>query len=612
MKRYETFPLTYVVLTNGKITSTGTFNIEPTKYCTTMAPRSIQPEQEDSSKPLRCVFNSTLEIMMTRQMLPYSTLLVYGFNPVVGISVAESYRFSVDGLFRNNLTMSTRERETDTDQSSTPKEDIRRRGPKLDLVFNGLSESTVGVNVISYDAIVQGLPNDITKERLLRYMISYESTPLIQGMPISGQDMSSSPSVMPREVSTEARQPKPLSPEEEKMKKHHQEHILRVFLRKLAFGLRCFDVLKSVAGDDAYITTNMEHLYADKKSNLRDVIKSRKYDRNNKQYRVDIGDNEWNVQIGMPASAQSWPRDSDEEHSDESQPENQAFEGEHFQAAYGTKEWYQRMSQRTSMISREAFTLMHSGVAFVTDFSSLFLPKEMHHMDYNIIRNYRDQYLTKEQCPREAARLMLEDYFKKADSSLVMPSHILDEHTRSSYYHSILFNRTQLDRNGQGRLSLPTMKPYTTWLATGFSLNPTSGLAIAEPTLLRTPEGLYIMAETPKDIQVGERCTFTYAICNHFKKNLDNVVLRIRSSPDFDLMEQQSGKVIPMTNDFTMKVPALKPESAFKQSMVIVPKKAGVFDIKMCVESEFGGDYEHMMLRVWGAGLKPMTGEKSY
>jgi len=193
-----------------------------------------------------------------------------------------------------------------------------------------------------------------------------------------------------------------------------------------------------------------------------------------------------------------------------------------------------------------------------------------------------------------------------------MPSHILDEHTRSSYYHSILFNRTQLDRNGQGRLSLPTMKPYTTWLATGFSLNPTSGLAIAEPTLLRTPEGLYIMAEIPKDIQVGERCTFTYAICNHFKKNLDNVVLRIRSSPDFDLMEQQSGKVIPMTNDFTMKVPALKPESAFKQSMVIVPKKAGVFDIKMCVESEFGGDYEHMMLRVWGAGLKPMTGEKSY
>ncbi|CAF1640925.1 unnamed protein product [Didymodactylos carnosus] len=76
-------------------------------------------------------------------------------------------------------------------------------------------------------------------------------------------------------------------------------------------------------------------------------------------------------------------------------------------------------------------------------------------------------------------------------------------------------------------------------------------------------------------------------------------------------MEQQSGKVIPMTNDFTMKVPALKPESAFRQSMVIVPKRAGVFDINMFVESEFGGDCERMMLRVWGAGLKPTTGEKS-
>jgi len=426
-----------------------------------------------------------------------------------------------------------------------------------------------------------------------------------------GQDMSS-PVMMPREVMpTEAR--KPLSAEEEKMNKYHQDHMLRAFLRKMAFGLRCFDVLKSVAGDDAYITTNMEHLYADRKADLREVMKhsGKYYDNKNKQYRVDVGDNEWNVQIGMSASPMSMPRDSYDEHYDEVQSERQPFEGEHFNAAYGTKEWYQRMSQRVSMISREAFTLMHSGVAFVTDFSSLFLPKEMHHMDYNIIKNYRDQYLTKEQCPREAARKMLEEYFTKADSSLVIPSMILDEHTRASYYHSILFDRTQLDRNGQGHFSLPTMKPYTTWLATGFSLHPTSGLSIAEPTLLRTPEGLYIMAETPKDIQVGERCTFTYAICNHFKKNLDNVVLRIRSSPDFDLIEQQSGKVIPMTNDFTMKVPALKPESAFRQSMVIVPKKAGVFDINMFVESELGGDYEHIMLRVWGAGLKPTTVEKT-
>ncbi|CAF0996321.1 unnamed protein product [Didymodactylos carnosus] len=638
-ERYEPFPMTYIVMTNGKITSSGTFTVEPTRVCTTMAPRSIQPEQEDPSKPPQCVFNSTLEILMTREMLPYSTLLVYGFNPSIGISVAETYRFSVDGLFKNNLTMNM-SRESGTEQQTPSRDESGRMVSKWDLLLTGLPESTVGVNVISYDAITQALPNDITKERLLRYLISYERLPLIQGLPISGGELSSdkkgSESVNPRGVEegeslrqveegefvslrevSEGKEPsssddnkkQSFGEEEELMRKRHHEHFLRALLKKISFGLRQFHTLETVEGDDAYITTNMERLYGDKR---RGSDFGRRQQFRNKQYRVDVGE-DWNVQVGMPQisdKTQASRSGQNDDQDDEASQQRQEG-GDQMWTGYGTREWYERMNKRVNLLSREAFILMHSGMAFVTDYSTLMVPKEMHHMNYTIINNYRERYLMTEKSPREAARKMLEEYISKVDSSLIPPPMMLEEHTRATYYHSILFNRTQLDRSGQGRLRLPSLKPYTTWLATGFSLNAQSGLGVAQPTLLRTPEGLYIMAETPKEFQMGEHCTFSYAIANLWKKSLSNVVVRVKASPDYDIMEQQGGKIVPMSNDYIIKVPAIKPETTITQSIVIVPKRAGVFNVIFEVESEFGGDCELVPFRVWAAGMKPTSGEFS-
>ncbi|CAF0997913.1 unnamed protein product [Didymodactylos carnosus] len=55
---------------------------------------------------------------------------------------------------------------------------------RMDLVLNGLWDSTVDVNVCEFDAMNQGLPVDITIERLLKYYTAYEYVP-IKGMPRS-------------------------------------------------------------------------------------------------------------------------------------------------------------------------------------------------------------------------------------------------------------------------------------------------------------------------------------------------------------------------------------------------------------------------------------------
>ncbi|CAF4419137.1 unnamed protein product, partial [Rotaria sp. Silwood2] len=94
--------MSYVLMTNGRITLTEEFYIEPTKECQTKPLRTIKSEEQ---KPLACVFKGTLPILMTRDMVPYSTLLVHTFQQTFGFNVAESYHFSVAGLFQSLLTL---------------------------------------------------------------------------------------------------------------------------------------------------------------------------------------------------------------------------------------------------------------------------------------------------------------------------------------------------------------------------------------------------------------------------------------------------------------------------------------------------------------------------
>jgi hypothetical protein len=102
VEKFERLPMSYILMTNGRITLTGEFFVEPTKECKTKTVREILPEEQ---KPPTCVFNGTLPIHITRDMVPYSTLLVYTFQPTFGFHVIESYRFSVAGLFQSSLTL---------------------------------------------------------------------------------------------------------------------------------------------------------------------------------------------------------------------------------------------------------------------------------------------------------------------------------------------------------------------------------------------------------------------------------------------------------------------------------------------------------------------------
>jgi len=275
------------------------------------------------------------------------------------------------------------------------------------------------------------------------------------------------------------------------------------------------------------------------------------------------------------------------------------------------------------MLSKEAFTFLQSGLAVVSDFVLLQVPKEFHHMNLtSTIRTFRQQSLvSKDQDSfsfRQHARQLLIKYMSEMDPSVAVPPPMMfDEQSRSTYYRSLMFNTTKLDQQGEGKFCLPrTSFPFTTWMATGFSLNQKSGLGIAQPIRLPTPEGLYLMVSPipliKKVIQIGERVPFSFIISNYLMKDVQNVLLRVRSSPDFDIMDGE--KPIKMDKEFTITFPSMKSQSSETRQMVFVPKRAGAITMIMEVESEFGGDFEIVPITVGGERIptyKPQTCQSS-
>jgi len=699
VEKFEPLPMSYVLLTNGRITLTGEFTIQPTKECQSKTQRNIQPEVQG---PPVCVFNGTLPIPVTRAMIPYSTLLVYTFQPSFGFNVAESYRFSVAGILQNPLVLNATvvpytstntvpEGESSESRETSSSEDVDMKSvlistraqdkTRVQLSFTGTPGSTVGLNVIEYDGVIQGLSNEITKERLLQYLTTYEQVPIV-GMPSREMPMSKrgadNPRLVdhhdPREVesdehdhytttmdsdretstthderrtlmmdntSGESEQDKrdsnkPMKSykhknmqksknyhhtrtvvsedeEEHKIAREHMGMKVRYPLEKMVFGIPSSRSSTPLEGDDVYTTPTLGRLYGDKQTEQPQSYYRRRAFKPSNQYDVSVN-NDFVVATSMPIAVKSsviLPKS--EKQSNEDDAENEQ-DGEHESRnqtpQYGTSSWYEKMNSKLTDISQEAFKFMQSGLSIVTDFPSLHVPVDMRRTNLTkLFARYRKQSTLVDpesfNC-RDEARQLLEEYLNEFDLSMVPPPILLEEQARIGYYRSIFFNTSRIESQGTGKVVLPRTKPYSTWLATGFSLNSKSGLSVAQPIRLPTNQGLFILGNFPSQVKVGEHVLLTYGINNYLGKDLSNVIVRIRASADFDLIEQAQPERIASSNgkDYTITIPSLRTLGVETRNIVLVPKRAGVVKILLEVESEFGGDYEVLTTYVRESGIE--------
>jgi hypothetical protein len=129
---------------------------------------------------------------------------------------------------------------------------------------------------------------------------------------------------------------------------------------------------------------------------------------------------------------------------------------------------------------------------------------------------------------------------------------------------------------------------------------------MAQPVHLPTTQGLYVLGSCPRQVRIGENVLLALGVNNYLGKDLSNVVLRIRASNDFDLMEEtKPERMISMKDkDFTLTIPALKSFGVETFNFIWVPKRSGMMQIIIEVECEFGGDYEVLTVHVGESGIK--------
>ncbi|CAF1139103.1 unnamed protein product [Adineta steineri] len=662
IEKFERLPMSYVLMTNGRITLTGEFFIEPTKECNSKTVRTIRPEEQT---PPTCMFNGTLPIHITRDMIPYSTLLVYTFQPTFNFTVAESYRFAVAGLFQNPLTLNA------TIVPFTPTETIvndfgymkymqmepirisskAQDRSRVELSFTGVPESTVGLNVFEFDGILQGLSTEITKERLLRYLTTYEHVPLFtmpveesmvrherqvgdspmagpmpgQTGPMNGQTGPMNGQTGPMGVQGEMNMPGQMGMSRRTISEHDEEmeinrermgYEMRYPIEKMMLGINTAHTLPTLEGDDIYISSDMGRLYGDMESQRPSSTHyRRKLEKSMNQYDVNVNDNDYIIATSIPlvftADSKPMPSRKPEEKKNMDVEIDSKDETMYQKSSeYGTSTWYERMNTRLNSFTPEAFKFMHSGLTIVSDFDALRMPIEMKHENFTkLFRTFRDESTTFMERPsfnmRDEARELLERYMVESDLSMMVPPIMLEEQARTNYYRSIFFNTSRIESQGMGKVVLPQTKPYSTWVATGFALNDKTGLSIAQPLRLPTNRGLFVLGNLAKQARVNEHVLLSFGINNYLEKDLTNVILRIRASADFDLFEQSKPEEILSSKDkdYTFTMP-LKSFAVETRHMVLIPKRAGLIQVIIEVESDFGGDYEILTMHVRESGIE--------
>jgi hypothetical protein len=99
----------------------------------------------------------------------------------------------------------------------------------VELSFTSVPGSTVGLNVFEYDAVLHGLSNEIIKERLLKYLTTYEQIPIL--------NMQATPSMIPHsDMSRHAAEKVPRT-----ISKEDEEKLINC--KRMVFNLHYFIII---------------------------------------------------------------------------------------------------------------------------------------------------------------------------------------------------------------------------------------------------------------------------------------------------------------------------------------------------------------------------------
>ncbi|XP_017020822.1 thioester-containing protein 1 allele S1-like isoform X2 [Drosophila kikkawai] len=162
------------------------------------------------------------------------------------------------------------------------------------------------------------------------------------------------------------------------------------------------------------------------------------------------------------------------------------------------------------------------------------------------------------------------------------------------------------DVDGEG-FSLTKKIPdtITSWVVTGFSLNPTSGIALTKnPSKIRVFQPFFVSTNLPYSVKRGEVIAVPVVIFNYLDKTVDAEVVMDNSDKEYEFTEA-TNEVLEKAIDEVRRVKrvTIPANSGKSVSFMIRPKNVGSTTLKITATSPLAGDTIHQKLKVEPEGV---------
>ncbi|XP_018798385.1 PREDICTED: CD109 antigen isoform X2 [Bactrocera latifrons] len=189
--------------------------------------------------------------------------------------------------------------------------------------------------------------------------------------------------------------------------------------------------------------------------------------------------------------------------------------------------------------------------------------------------------------------------------SLPRPTKIRKDFTEAWIYDSFSTGDGEITDGGNFTLSKKIPDTITSWVVTGFSMNPNTGIALtANPTKIQVFQPFFVSTNLPYSVKRGEVIAIPVIIFNYMDKALDAEVVMENTDNEYDFTEA-TNEIEDKPLDVVQRVKRVSVPSNTGRSIsfMIRPKKIGQITLKITATTPLAGDAIHQMLKVEPEGV---------
>ncbi|XP_033172652.1 C3 and PZP-like alpha-2-macroglobulin domain-containing protein 8 [Drosophila mauritiana] len=167
-------------------------------------------------------------------------------------------------------------------------------------------------------------------------------------------------------------------------------------------------------------------------------------------------------------------------------------------------------------------------------------------------------------------------------------------------------NINDVGANGEYIIRKTVPDTLTSWVITGFSLSPQSGLAVTRsPSRIRVFQPFFITTNLPYSVKRGEVIAIPVVVFNYLGMDVRAKVSMDNSDGQYEFIETTYANMsqyhLGVQREKTLWIPA---NTGRGISFMIRPKKVGLTTLKITAISSYAGDRLHQILKVEADGVQ--------